>query len=253
MIRPSSVRSLVTVCPHRSVRAGCNSSKPTRCSSLAACRCNSLRVLHLELVSNELRNYCRANRYPRLDEPGSIGAPGHEDRQPSGVVTPKRSLVPARPRTAVMRSATLARFDVGQGRNALNAVALDEPGVGSPDRVLICIERSWIGDSGQERRCADSDGAKHQLAGGGAPRVVDGFIAAQGESQNPQPSGDGLPVCQCRRVGLTEGGSLEHLGLWEGVLTNLNGRTAGGSESGDAGANDRCSHRWLARPIDHVL
>jgi hypothetical protein len=27
-IKPSSVRSLVTVCPHGSVRAGCNSSKP---------------------------------------------------------------------------------------------------------------------------------------------------------------------------------------------------------------------------------
>ena len=33
MIRPSSVRSLVTVCPHGSVRAGCNSSKPPRSTS----------------------------------------------------------------------------------------------------------------------------------------------------------------------------------------------------------------------------
>ena len=29
-IRPSSVKSLVTVCPHGSVRAGCDSSKPAR-------------------------------------------------------------------------------------------------------------------------------------------------------------------------------------------------------------------------------
>lgn len=48
------------------------------------------------------------------------------------------------------RTATLAWFDVGQGRNALNAVALDEPRVGSLDRVLICIERCCVADSGQE-------------------------------------------------------------------------------------------------------
>jgi hypothetical protein len=63
----------------------------------------------------------------------------------------------ARPRTAAMRSATLAWFDVGQRCNALDAVALDEPRVGSPDRVVISIDRSCVGDGGQERRCADSD------------------------------------------------------------------------------------------------
>src|SRR5829696_4824388 len=62
--------------------------------------------------------------------------------------------------------------------------------------------------------------------------------------------------CQCASVAVSGSlrvGAWNTCGLWEGVLTNLNGRTAGGSESGDAGANDRCSHRWLARPIDHVL
>jgi len=48
------------------------------------------------------------------------------------------------------RTATLAWFDVGQGRNALDAVALDEPRVGSPDRVLICIQCYCVADSGQE-------------------------------------------------------------------------------------------------------
>ena len=35
-IKPSAVRSLVTVCPQGSVRAGCNSSNPARWSSAPA-------------------------------------------------------------------------------------------------------------------------------------------------------------------------------------------------------------------------
>jgi len=35
-IKPPSVRSLATVCPHGSVRAACNSSKPARSSSSPA-------------------------------------------------------------------------------------------------------------------------------------------------------------------------------------------------------------------------
>src|SRR5215213_7281642 len=63
---------------------------------------------------------------------GAVSGPFHP-----ACVSPRRA--PALP---------LAWFDVGQGRNALDAVALDEPRVGSPDRVLICIERCWVGDSG---------------------------------------------------------------------------------------------------------
>ena len=125
-----------------------------------------------------------------------------------------------------MRSATLAWFDVGQGSNALDAVALDEPCVGSPDRVLIRIEHSCVGDGGQERRCADSDRTKRQLARGGAPRVIDGLVAAQGESENPQPSGNGLPVRQCCRVRLAEGGSVEDLRLVGGRVDELEGLLA---------------------------
>jgi hypothetical protein len=47
-------------------------------------------------------------------------------------------------------TATLAWFDVGQGSNALDAVALDEPGVGSLDRVVVRIEGSGVGAGGEE-------------------------------------------------------------------------------------------------------
>ena len=93
-------------------------------------------------MSNELSNDGGADRQPPLDDPGSFGAPSRAIDDHLTCFTPKRSLVRARPRTASMRSATSAWFDVGQGCNALDAVALDEPRVGSPDRVVIHIERS---------------------------------------------------------------------------------------------------------------
>ena len=39
-------------------------------------------------VSNELSNYCSANRRPHLDDPGSFGAQ-HRDRRPSGALRDK--------------------------------------------------------------------------------------------------------------------------------------------------------------------
>ena len=44
-------------------------------------------------MSNELSNYRGANRYPRLDDPGSFGAPGMEIDDHVACFTPKRSLV----------------------------------------------------------------------------------------------------------------------------------------------------------------
>jgi hypothetical protein len=42
-------------------------------------------------VSNELSNYCGANRQPRLDDPGSFGAPGTLIDDHLACFTPKRS------------------------------------------------------------------------------------------------------------------------------------------------------------------
>ena len=44
-------------------------------------------------MSNELSNYRGANRQPRLDDPGSIGATGMEIDDHLACFTPKRSLV----------------------------------------------------------------------------------------------------------------------------------------------------------------
>ena len=42
-------------------------------------------------MSNELSNYRGANRYPRLDDPGSIGGPGMEIDDHVACFTPKKS------------------------------------------------------------------------------------------------------------------------------------------------------------------
>ena len=44
-------------------------------------------------VSNELSNYCGGNGRPRLDDPGSFGAPGICIGAYRACFTPKRSLV----------------------------------------------------------------------------------------------------------------------------------------------------------------
>ena len=43
-------------------------------------------------MSNELSNYCSANRQPHLDDPGSFGAPGIGIADRLACFTPKRSL-----------------------------------------------------------------------------------------------------------------------------------------------------------------
>jgi hypothetical protein len=97
-------------------------------------------------VSNELSNYCGANRQPRLDDPGSFGAPGIGIDAHLACFTPKRSLVRTQYRPQISH---LVKALSGDSLWSSCRLRAESTGVEKPDRWALWIPHR-SGPSGEE-------------------------------------------------------------------------------------------------------